>query len=351
MAGFEQIASSLLSRSATAFAGHASNRLLEEYPDIAQRFATNAFSSWQSLLSMRCNELAVAIEFNCPELFSSAVDWARVSFAARDVPEKDLHSSLTCLRDVLLEELPENATGSIKPCFALALEGFDKSIAKMESLDPSDPRQRMALSYLEKCLQGDAQLAIKEVLDAVDAGLDIEDAYIDVMARAQREVGTLWHADKIGIHEEHLVTSTTFSLLALLAHRSPPAKQIPKTVVGAALGDDAHEVGVRMIMDFFAMSGWRSICLGAHLPNLDLSLAVRDFKADLLVLSATLLTHLIPVREAIREARREAPGLKVLVGGLAVGAAPELWRHLGADGYAADARTAAAAGADLIGLV
>ena len=350
MGGYEQLASSLLSRSSSALAGHAANQLLEWKPEIAGRFAPNAFSSWQSLLAMRCQELAVAIEFSSPQLFASAVDWARASFKARDVSEKDLHAGLTCLRDVLSEELPQPAADTVTPCFEMALDGFDRSIAEYQSLDPKNPHERMALSYLEKCLKGNPQLAIQEVLKAVDAGFDVQDAYVEVMAKAQHEVGSLWHAAKVGVHEEHLVTSTTLSLLTLLAYRTPPKQQIDKTVIGAAIGDDAHEVGVRMIMDIFTMSGWRSICLGARLPNLDLSRAVRDFEADLLVLSATLLTHLIPVREAIREARRESPGLRVLVGGLAVGAAPDLWQHLGADGYAANARTAVSEGARLVGL-
>jgi methanogenic corrinoid protein MtbC1 len=351
LAGFEQLASSLLASSATAFAGHAANQLLEENPETSRRFSPDAFSSWQALLSMRSHELAVAVEFSQPELFASAVDWARASFAARDVPEKDLKTSLQCLQDVLSEELPESVRHTVTSYFELALGNFEKPIAKYESLDPADPNQRMALSYLEKCLQGQPRIAIKEVLDAVDGGLDIVTAYTEVIAHAQREVGRLWHAAKIGVHEEHLVTSTTFSLLTLLAHRFPPKQDIPKTVVGAALGDDAHEVGVRMIMDLFTISGWRSISLGARLPGTDLALAVRDFEADLLVLSVTLLTHLIPVREAIREARRQSPDIKVLVGGLAVGAAPELWRRLGADGYVQDGREATSAGARLIGLV
>jgi methanogenic corrinoid protein MtbC1 len=347
---FEQLASSLLSNSATAFAGHAANQLVEENPDLVGRDAPSAVASWQSLLAMRCQELAVAVEFSSPQLFAAAIDWARTSFTARDVSETDLHAGLICLRDVLTAELPQPAAAAVTPCLALALEGFDRRLPDHETLDPADPHERMALSYIEECLKGTPQGAIKEVLDAVDGGLDVEDVYVDVMAKAQREVGNMWHAAKIGVHEEHLVTSTTLSLLTLLAYRSPSNGLVDKTVVGAAIGDDAHEIGVRMIMDLFTMSGWRSICLGARLPNLDLSLAVRDFEADLLVLSATLLTHLIPVRAAIKEAHRESAGLKVLVGGLAVGAAPDLWRQLGADGYAASARTAVSKGARLVGL-
>ena len=74
-------------------------------------------------------------------------------------------------------------------------------------------------------------------------------------------------------------------------------------------------------------------------------------RADLVVLSAALAPQLARVRESVAAVRElDGAPVKVLVGGVAFAEAPELWRRLGADGYAPDAERALALGARLVGL-
>jgi len=123
------------------------------------------------------------------------------------------------------------------------------------------------------------------ILHAVDAGLDVREAYLEVLAPALVETGRLWHADKLGVHEEHFVTATTERVMTLLVQRARPAAGNGKTAIGAAIQGNAHELGIRTLMDFFGLAGWRAICLGSSLPAADLARAVHDFHGDLLVLS------------------------------------------------------------------
>jgi len=54
------------------------------------------------------------------------------------------------------------------------------------------------------------------------------------------------------------------------------------------------------------------------------------------------------VRGTIEAVRREVPRIKILVGGLAFAAAPDIWRTVGADDHARRADAAVAAGARLV---
>jgi methanogenic corrinoid protein MtbC1 len=69
--------------------------------------------------------------------------------------------------------------------------------------------------------------------------------------------------------------------------------------------------------------------------------AVEAHRADVLGISATMLFNLPNVRRLIAEARA-VPGrnLRVILGGSAFRAAPELYKELGADGVALDVRAA-----------
>ena len=112
-----------------------------------------------------------------------------------------------------------------------------------------------------------------------------------------------------------------------------------RTVVVCAVGGDAHDMAVRMLGDFFRWGGWRVRCLGAGTPAQDVLGAVADAGADVVALSATMANHVAAVLATVRALRADerTRAVKVLVGGHPFNVTPDLWRELGADGWAPDA--------------
>lgn len=346
----DAFAAQLLEASATGYAALATERLLAGQPGLAARFGPDATGTWRAALAQRIVELATALRLGEPRIFAARVTWARRAFAARAVPEEDLRASLATLAAVLAEELPAAARAAAAAMLSEALAGLDRPVADSDShLDPQSRSGQMALEYLARVLEGDGRAATARVLAAVEAGLSVEDAYLDVLVPAQREVGRLWHAGELGVIEEHVVSFTTERLMALLAHRAQRAPALGKTVVCAAVAGNAHDIAVRVLADFFDIAGWRAVHLGANVPTEELGTALQYFDGDLLVLSAALSVQLPKLAEGIAAVRRiEGRAVRVMVGGLAFNDAPEVWRKLGADGYAADARAAVKLGAKLI---
>jgi len=350
MSQSEVFTAELLETSATGYAALAAERLLATHPDIAARFSPDAPAAWRAVLGQRIVELATALRLGEPRLFAARVAWARRAFAARDVPESDLRASLESLGAVLAQELPQAARMGPAAMINDTLAELDRPVADSDShIDPQSPTGRLSLEYLAAVLEGDSRKATDRVLAEVDAGLGVESAYLDVLVPAQREVGRLWHAGELGIIEEHVVTYTTERLMALLAHRAERAPANGRTVLCAAVVGNAHDIAVRVLADFFDISGWRSVHLGANVPTPELATALQYFEGDLLVLSAALSVQLPKVAAAIAAVRRiEGRTVRVMVGGLAFGDTPGIWRKLGADGYAPDARTAVSLGAELV---
>lgn len=351
MSQSDKFTAELLEISASGYAALATERLLAAHPEVASRFAPDALGAWKASLSQRIVELATALRLREPALFAARVTWARRAFAARDVPERDLRASLETLAVVLAEELPEAARAGVAAVLAEGLAELDRPVADSGShLDPQTPTGRLALEYLATVLEGDSRKATDRLLTAVDDGLTVADAYLEVLVPAQREVGRLWHAGELGIVEEHVVTYTSERLMALLAHRARRAPPNGRTVVCAAVAGNVHDIAVRVLADFFDISGWRAVHLGASVPAAELATALQYFDGDLLVLSAALSVQLPKVAEAIDAVRRlEGRTVRVMVGGLAFSDAPEIWRKLGADGYAADALSAVTLGGELVG--
>lgn len=350
MSQSDVFAADLLETSASGYAALATERLLAEHPALAARFAPDAAGTWKAALAQRIVELAAALRLGEPRLFVARISWARRAFAAREVPEDDLRASLEALAGVLTRELPEAVGNSPATMLAAALAELDRPLAESDTrIDPRSATGRLTLEYLATVLEGDSRGATERVLAEVDAGLAVEAAYLEVLVPAQREVGRLWHAGELGIVEEHVVTYTTERLMALLAHRAKRAPANGRTVVCAAVTGNAHDIAVRVLADFFDIAGWRTVHVGANVPVQELASALQYFDGDLLVLSASLSVQLPKLAEAIAAVRRlEGRTVRVMVGGLAFVDAPDLWRKLGADGYAPDALTAVKRGAELV---
>jgi methanogenic corrinoid protein MtbC1 len=110
-------------------------------------------------------------------------------------------------------------------------------------------------------------------------------------------------------------------------------------MVAACAGPELHEIGLRMVADFFELEGWDTYYLGANLPKAAVLEAVRERGADLLALSATMPRHIAYVRDVIAGVRTDEAlrSTTVLVGGGAFSGPDERWRALGADGCARNA--------------
>ena len=352
-APINDFAAQLLERGASGYAGFAAAALLESDPAVHQLFAPDAMGGWRQHLTQRVLELSAALTAAEPRLFVARVIWTTKAFRARNQDAGLIRQSLESLRQVLGERLPEAARAAPLEYLDQALDALKHGAAPADSLelDPSRPTDCLALNYLQKVLEGDVAGAVASVVDATRAGLDVRSAYLDVLLPAQREIGRLWHLGEVSVAEEHLVTSATQRTMAVLSHGAKPAPANGKSAIVAAVASNTHDIGLRAVADLYQLAGWRTIFLGADVPMEDLPAVLNYFQADLLLLGATITTQLRRVQQTIEavRARSDRP-VKVIVGGAAFDEAADLWKKIGADGYASRVDDAVTLGARLVGI-
>ncbi len=349
MGGESEFTPELIASGAAAYGKAAAELLLEREPELEERFGPAAFRTWSLHLAQRSKELAAAILVSEADLFVADVDWSRKSFEIREVPVDALRASLECLRDALDRELPEGAAALPRGYLGAALARLSEpGDAAQPALGAATPSNRLALAYLEAALAGEPRRAIDLLLSAVEDGLGLPDAFA-CLQDAQTHVGELWHARQVSIAQEHVVTSTTEAVMALLARRAPTPRLEGGTVVVAPVSGNAHEIGATALAHQLAIAGWNAIHLGSELPAEELAQALGTFDARLLALSVTLSTQLPDAVKTIRVARSARPGVKVLTGGRVFATAPGLWRKIGADASATEASGALEATERLLG--
>ncbi|MEI6305205.1 MAG: cobalamin-dependent protein [Deltaproteobacteria bacterium] len=197
----------------------------------------------------------------------------------------------------------------------------------------------VAKSYLEALLSANRDRANQIVREALSGGLSIRDLYLEVFQPVQHEVGHLWLLNKVSVAEEHFCTAVTQSIMSDLYLQIISSQRIGRTLVAACVGSELHEIGIRMVADFFEMEGWDTYYLGSGISAEQLIAAIVKHKPDLVALSATMTYHVTKVTELIAIIKDKFPvnTPRTMVGGLPFNASPKLWRDTGADLWASDA--------------
>jgi methanogenic corrinoid protein MtbC1 len=209
-------------------------------------------------------------------------------------------------------------------------------------LDGNAPLSPLAHQYFRALRRGERQLASRMVLDAVAAGTPVKEIYLHVFQTAQYEIGRLWQTNDITVAEEHYCTAATQLIMSQLYPHIFATAKIGRTMVATSVAGDLHELGVRMVADFFEMDGWDTFYLGANTPHASVIATVVERQASVLAISATITFHVEAVRALIAAVRKDpdAGGVRILVGGYPFNRNPDLWRNVGGDGYAPDAQEA-----------
>ena len=170
----------------------------------------------------------------------------------------------------------------------------------------------------------------------------VKDVYLHVFQPAQREVGRLWQTNQISVAQEHYCTAATQLIMSLLYPRIFASGRIGHTLVATCVVGELHELGVRMVADFFEMEGWDTYYVGANTPTNSILRTLADRKADVLAISATMTFHVRAVAQLIAEVRASeaCSSVHILVGGYPFNVSLDLWQQVGASGYASDAQQA-----------
>lgn len=176
------------------------------------------------------------------------------------------------------------------------------------------------------------------VIDLLEKGTDIKDIYVNIFQKSLVDIGALWQQNKITVADEHLCTAIIQSIMMALYRFITPDKPHNKKAVIACIGNELHEVGARMVSDFFEMDGWDVTYLGANVPTRDILSTITSNNADLLGISCTLTKNVEFVKELISLSRDCKSNIVIAVGGYCFNSNPLLYKYVNADIWSSDAQ-------------
>lgn len=201
-------------------------------------------------------------------------------------------------------------------------------------MDINTTRQEL----LQHILKGDRQKAMA-LLEDWAARFQWRETIRTLLEPTLEEIGRYWAAEKISLAAGYMAGKIAEDVLLKAALVE---EIVPETLGPVILGnveDDYHSLGRKLVAIFLKTSGWKVIDLGNDVPAETFVNAAVQHKADVIGVSAMMLTtaeNILAIRKELD--RRGLSGkIKLAVGGAVFKIRPELVAELGGDGTAASA--------------
>jgi methanogenic corrinoid protein MtbC1 len=292
--------------------------------------------------------LAESVAAGDPLLFEDYVEWVQVLFDGLGFSEDVLPMTLRCTAEVLREALEPGLSAIPLAHLDRAAQHLRRGLAPTTSFLSKDaplagPKLvTTAQQYLDALLSANRGRASRLILSTVEEGVEVKDIYLHVFQPVQREIGRLWQTNQISVAQEHYCTAATQMIMSQLYPRIFGRERLGRKLVATCVSGELHELGVRMIADFFEMEGWDTYYLGANMPAPSIAQAVAERQADVLAVSATITFHVAQVEDLIATVRASGVDqhVRIIVGGYPFNISSTLWQTVGADGHARDAKEA-----------
>ncbi|MFW6197175.1 MAG: cobalamin B12-binding domain-containing protein [Thermoplasmatota archaeon] len=171
--------------------------------------------------------------------------------------------------------------------------------------------------YLDGLLDGDKERCIEIVNSLIDESVKIKELYTKLIQPSMYHIGELWETGEISVADEHLATSITDRILTIVYPRMFSAEKSGKSAIVACVANEYHQLGGRMVADFFELNGWDGYFVGANTPVKDLIDLIDEKKPEILGLSLAMYFNLPDLLDTIEKIREEYSDLKIIVGGQA----------------------------------
>lgn len=195
-------------------------------------------------------------------------------------------------------------------------------------------------SYFKALINGELQIASELIINAVAIDMiDVKKIYNEVFERSLIEIGQQWDKNIIDVYQEHYFSYSTQLIMSQLFPYFHTSEKNGHSLISLSTSGDSHNIGIRMVTDFFEIDGWDTYFLGCDIPSQSVITAIKDREADIVAISCTMPHYLESVKfliTAIRDSK-QLSNVKIIVGGRLFNRDINLWKSIGADGYSSNA--------------
>ncbi|MCZ8523298.1 MULTISPECIES: cobalamin B12-binding domain-containing protein [Paenibacillus] len=322
-------------------------------PELISRFGPAGWERTKQDTLYTLRYLAESLMMDSPSLFVHYMTWLKALLEGYRVTAEEIRINLACLREEVGRTFPGESGERMAMFLDLGLHQLSQP-AEVPTFLPADaPYAAEAGEYLRILLEGKRQEASRLIMGLVERQTPLAQIYLHIFQPVQYEIGRLWQTGGINVAQEHFCTAVTQLIMSQLYPYLFGTERKERRLVATCVGEEIHEVGLRMVSDLLEAEGWDTYYLGANVPSRSIIQTIVSHQAHVVAISATMTYHVHLVQELIGQIRAEEAcrGVKILVGGMPFNIDPQLWIQVGADGYSRDAGDAIRKAGELTGSV
>jgi DNA-binding transcriptional MerR regulator len=208
--------------------------------------------------------------------------------------------------------------------------GTDPLAGLVQTASPvSNPLQNKSLDttldslrahWVEACLEF-SESSAEQTLNQAFSLFPVEAVCIEILQKGMSEIGELWYKNRASVQQEHFASSLAMRRLDALLSASPAPTRNQTVLVGCP-PEEWHTFTPLLLALLLRRRGLNVIYLGANVPADQFSAAVKDIRANLVVLVAQqLITAATLQQTALVLSSQEIP---VAFGGRVFSIHPEL---------------------------
>ncbi len=175
--------------------------------------------------------------------------------------------------------------------------------------------EELYYNYLACLLSGEHHRCQSIVTELLKQRVEIKELYVGLFQRSLYEVGEMWERRKISVAVEHMASAITESLLALVYPALFSAEHSDKSAVIACVANERHQIGAKIVADFFELAGWHGYFLGANIPDRDLFQTIDDKRPQVIGLSLSTYFNFPNLVKTIEDLTGRYPESQIMVGG------------------------------------
>lgn len=190
----------------------------------------------------------------------------------------------------------------------------------------------------EAVVNGDVELTLGLIDKALQNGINPQFVVIQALGKGIEKIGERFENGRAYVPDLLLsVLAAKAALQALRPYMKEDAADRAGTVIIGTVRGDLHDMGKNIVAAMLEGGGFEVVNLGVDIPIYKFIEAVKEYKADVLCLSALLTTTMTYMKDILDELEKAGirKNVKVIVGGAPL--SDDFARKIGADGFSPSA--------------
>jgi MerR family transcriptional regulator, light-induced transcriptional regulator len=315
---------------------------LARHPDWVERYGERARRFGIEDAAFHIDFLAGAVETGAAAPFEDYARWTVRTLSARGIASSFVKENLEQVAAFYASRVSSDEQQLAGAIVAAACRACDEPVATEAPGALASGLQLSRNLFLQAILKGQRQAALTVAEEALRAGHAVRDVYVELFQASLYEVGRLWETNRITVAEEHMATAITQYVVARMYPQLGTSERGRGRMIITGVEGELHQIGPNMVADVLEADGWDVRFLGTNMPHAGILQAIEEHEAQVLGISTTMLFNLPKVSALVAavRAKLQARAPRIVLGGSAFRLAPELYRELGAQGFAPDLREA-----------